>query len=48
MNMFYATEELWFPMAENCPLNKPGCKIYEKESRDLFFQFSPETKVDNF
>jgi len=19
--MFYSTEEIWFPMAENCPLN---------------------------
>ena len=26
--MFYGTEELWFPLAEYCPLDNVSCKPY--------------------
>ena len=48
LTMFYATEELWFPMAEYCPLDQVGCKPYDDKYRDRFLKFSPEAYVDNW
>ena len=48
LGMFYETEELWFPMAEYCPVDKPGCKPYDPKYREHYTQFSPEKYVDQF
>jgi len=48
INMAYATDELWFPFAENCPLDKTGCKPYDKDFREGYFKYSPETLVNNW
>jgi dipeptidyl aminopeptidase/acylaminoacyl peptidase len=45
LTMFYATEELWFPMAEYCPLNAVGCKPWEDQYRERYLKFSPEANV---
>jgi len=49
LTMFYATEELWFPMAEYCPLDQVGCKPYDSQkARDGYLKFSPEAYVQNW
>ena len=49
ITMFYATEELWFPMAEYCDKNKLGCKPYEgEEQREGYEKFNPERFVQNW
>jgi len=48
VSMFYATEELWFPMAEYCPGYARGCKPWEKEYRQYYEKFSPEKYVPNW
>jgi dipeptidyl aminopeptidase/acylaminoacyl peptidase len=45
VSMFYATEELWFPMAEYCPIYKSGCKPWEPEARINYEKHSPEKFV---
>jgi dipeptidyl aminopeptidase/acylaminoacyl peptidase len=46
--MFYATEELWFPMAEYCPFEAVGCKPWEDQYRDRYLKNSPESFVANW
>ena len=48
VSMFYATEELWFPMAEYCPSSARGCKPWEPENRKYYTKFSPEAYVANW
>lgn len=48
INMAYATDEIWFPFAENCPLGEQGCRPYDPKYRDNFFKFSPEMHVANW
>lgn len=48
LTMFYATEEIWFPLAEYCPRNNVGCKPYEASNRKGYEVFSPETLVGNW
>lgn len=48
LTMFYATEELWFPMAEYCPLDQVGCTPYDGKNRDRYLQFSPEAYVSKW
>ena len=49
VTMFYATEEMWFPMSEYCPHDKWGCKPYESdESRVGYEKFSPESRVEHW
>ena len=49
VTMFYATEEMWFPMSEYCPHDKWGCTPFESdESRVGFEKFSPESRVDHW
>lgn len=48
VSMFYATEELWFPMAEYCPTSARGCKPWEPENRKYYTKFSPEAYVANW
>ncbi|MCP3682333.1 MAG: S9 family peptidase, partial [bacterium] len=48
INMAYATDEIWFPFAENCPLDKVGCRPYDKQYRDGYFKFSPEAYVNEW
>jgi dipeptidyl aminopeptidase/acylaminoacyl peptidase len=48
INMFYATEEIWFPLAENCPIDKPGCTPFDEATRENYTKFSPETFVKNW
>jgi len=48
VSMFYATEELWFPMAEYCPTNAIGCKPWEEENRQYYTKYSPEMYVKNW
>lgn len=48
VSMFYATDEIWFPMAEYCPLGKVGCTPWEKNAREGFEKYSPEKYVDNW
>jgi dipeptidyl aminopeptidase/acylaminoacyl peptidase len=39
---------LWFPFAENCPLDAVGCKPYDPNYRSHYLKFSPESYVQNF
>lgn len=48
LSMFYATEELWFPKAEYCPISARGCVPYDSESRKYYLKFSPEAYVANW
>lgn len=48
VSMFYATEELWFPMAEYCPQDARGCKPWETKYRENYTKFSPEMYVANW
>ncbi len=48
LTMFYATEELWFPMAEYCPINSVGCKPYDSNYRERYLKYSPEAYVNNW
>ena len=49
ITMFYATEELWFPMSEYCPHDSWGCTPFESDEARLGFEtFNPEYKVDNW
>lgn len=46
--MFYATEEIWFPMAEYCPQGEVGCTPWQDKYREGFTKFSPESYVKNW
>ncbi len=48
ITMFYATEEMWFPMSEYCPHDKWGCKPYEEEYRKGFEEYNPEYFAQNW
>jgi len=44
----YSTDELFFPFAEHCPLNRTQCFPWDKNYRELFTKFSPEEYVRNW
>jgi len=48
VSMFYATEEIWFPMAEYCPKGEVGCTPWMENYREGFEKFSPEKFVKNW
>ena len=48
ITMFYATEELWFPMSEYCPHDKWGCKPYNDEEREGYEKYNPEYFAQNW
>lgn len=48
ITMFYSTEEMWFPMAEYCPLDKMGCKPYNDDERATYEKHNPESRVDHW
>ena len=48
VSMFYATEEIWFPMAEYCPSGEVGCTPFQEQYREGFEKFSPEKYVKNW
>ena len=48
ITMFYATEEMWFPMSEYCPHNEWGCKPYEEGYRKGFEEYNPEYFAQNW
>ena len=48
ITMFYATEELWFPMSEYCPHDKWGCRPYEEGFRKGYEDYNPEYYAQNW
>ena len=48
VSMFYETEEIWFPMAEYCPLGEHGCTPWQENYREGFEKYSPEKYVKNW
>ena len=48
ITMFYATEEMWFPMSEYCPHDGWGCKPYEGENRTGYETYNPEYFADHW
>jgi dipeptidyl aminopeptidase/acylaminoacyl peptidase len=48
VTMFYATEELWFPMAEYCEKENLGCKPYNDTEREGYERYNPERFVNNW
>ena len=49
VTMFYATEEMWFPMSEYCPHDKWGCTPFNSEEERIGYEkFSPESRVDHW
>ena len=48
ITMFYATEEMWFPMAEYCPHDKIGCKPWNDDERPTYEKHNPEYRVDHW
>ena len=42
ITMFYATEEMWFPMSEYCPQDSWGCKPYNHSERHGYDIYNPE------
>ena len=49
LNMFYSTEEVWFPKEEYCDKNYGDCNPWEsKEIKSWFEIYSPETYVKNW
>ena len=49
VTMFYATEEMWFPMSEYCTHDNWGCTPFNSdEERKGYEQFSPESRVSHW
>lgn len=49
LNMFYITDEMWFPKAEYCKLNNVGCTPFDSEEiKQGFIKFSPDRFIDNW
>ena len=48
ITMFYATEEMWFPMSEYCPHDKWGCKPYNDDERKGYEEYNPEYFAQNW
>ena len=48
ITMFYATEEMWFPMSEYCPHDKWGCKPYNDDERKGYEDYNPEYFAQNW
>ena len=48
ITMFYATDEMWFPMSEYCPHDEWGCKPYEEGYRKGFEEYNPEYFAHNW
>lgn len=50
LNMFYITDELWFPIAENCLIQDESCNPWsdKEEIREGFIKFSPESRIENW
>ena len=48
ITMFYATEEMWFPMSEYCPHDSWGCKPYNDDERKGYEDYNPEYFAQNW
>ena len=48
ITMFYATEEMWFPMSEYCPHDKWGCTPYNDDERKGYEDYNPEYFAQNW
>ena len=48
ITMFYATEEMWFPMSEYCPHDQWGCKPYNDDERKGYEEYNPEYFAQNW
>ena len=48
ITMFYATEEMWFPLSEYCPHDKWGCKPYNDDERKGYEDYNPEYFAQNW
>ena len=48
ITMFYATEEMWFPMSEYCPHDSWGCKPYNENERIGYETYNPEYFAQNW
>ena len=48
ITMFYATEEMWFPMSEYCAHDDWGCRPYEKGKRKGYEEYNPEYYADHW
>lgn len=48
ITMFYATEEMWFPMSEYCPHDGWGCKPYNDSERIGYEKYNPEYYAQNW
>jgi dipeptidyl aminopeptidase/acylaminoacyl peptidase len=48
IGMYYSTDELWFPMTDNCPDKKWGCAPWDPQFRGLYEKHSPEKYVKNW
>ena len=48
ITMFYATEEMWFPMSEYCPHDQWGCKPYNDDERKGYEDYNPEYFAQNW
>eukprot|EP00340_Litonotus_pictus_P011871 CAMPEP_0170535722 /NCGR_PEP_ID=MMETSP0209-20121228/101753_1 /TAXON_ID=665100 ORGANISM="Litonotus pictus, Strain P1" /NCGR_SAMPLE_ID=MMETSP0209 /ASSEMBLY_ACC=CAM_ASM_000301 /LENGTH=776 /DNA_ID=CAMNT_0010837019 /DNA_START=141 /DNA_END=2472 /DNA_ORIENTATION=+ len=47
VNMFYITDELWFPLAEYCD-EPTKCTPFDGKTRENFTKFSPEEYISNW
>ena len=48
ITMFYATEEMWFPLSEYCPHDSWGCKPYNDDERKGYEDYNPEYFAQNW
>ena len=48
ITMFYATEEMWFPLSEYCPHDKWGCTPYNDDERKGYEEYNPEYFAQNW
>ena len=48
ITMFYATEEMWFPLSEYCPHDSWGCKPYNDNERKGYEDYNPEYFAQNW
>ena len=48
ITMFYATEEMWFPLSEYCPHDQWGCKPYNDDERKGYEEYNPEYFAQNW
>lgn len=47
LNMFYITDEIWYPYAENCAEDNIGCNPWDSDkAREGYLKWSPESRVE--